>query len=282
MSNQFATNITTGITSLLQRVKAFLIGPETITALITSAIILVSLYIILKIVKNILYRALREDRPYAEQLYKIIAYSSYIVVFIIVISLFARVHEPLYIAIIVIAAVLLSNWRLIADITSYYILQAHRRLYRVGATIELPGLNIRGRITSIDPIYTKLRTSAGRQIYIPNYRLLSEPIIQLAYLQNNLSFIVKLDITSIKKNPMNEVEKIIRDALLSPRIIQKPSDIKLKVREISTSSMEFELTIPIMGSEIRPDTINRITSVLYSHLEKLNPKILLHEGYEFE
>ena len=252
------------------------------SSFISSAIIIISLYIILKIVKNILYRALKEDRPYAEQLYKIIAYSSYIVIFIVIISLFARVYEPLYIAIIVIAAVLLSNWRLIADITSYYILQAHRRLYRVGATIELPGLNIRGRITSIDPIYTKLRTSAGRQIYIPNYRLLSEPIIQLAYLQNNITFIVRLDTSNIKKNPMTEVEKIIRDAMLGSRIIQKPSDIRLKVKELSTSSMELELTIPVMGSEIRPDTINRITSVLYNHLEKLNPKILLHEEYEFE
>ncbi len=256
------------LTSLAESARNILLGP-----LLDVIVILIVLFLILRITKFVLSRLQRRDvipAAVAEHLYKLVSLIMYITVFMLIIYVFTTAKEVIYALIALFIAILIANWNVIASISSYYIMLSSRHIYRAANLIELPRLGIRGKIVGMSLLFTKVRTPAGRIVYIPNHIMVNEPIVQLTTIQSfvELEVTVGLDGASI-----DSVEKRIRNSIAEARLATRPQDIIVSVEEADTNRAKLLVRIPIAGIEPRPATVNSIVNVLINGLSPHKPTI---------
>ncbi|ABM80761.1 hypothetical protein Hbut_0913 [Hyperthermus butylicus DSM 5456] len=260
-------------TKILIYVKNTLLGP--IVKLVLLAIIV---FITLRIVRFILGRLQRRDvisSTVAEHLYKLTSLAVYATAAVIIIYMFTSIREVIYALIAIFVAILAANWSMIADITAYYIMLASRQVYRSASLVELPRLGVKGKIVSINMLHTRIRTPAGRIVYIPNHIIVSEPIVQLTGIQGviSLELEVKLPKDVRTSNSLEYIERKIRNILGEARIATRPQDIVVLVDEATVDKARLIVQVPIAGVEPRPSTINNVVSILVNGLKELEPSI---------
>jgi small-conductance mechanosensitive channel len=256
------------MSAFTESAKQLLLGP-----LLDVIVILIVLFLVLRVTKFILTRLQRRDvipGAVAEHLYRLIALISYITVAMLIIYVFTSAEEVIYVLIALFIAVLIANWNIISSITSYYVMLSSRHIYRAANLIELPRLGIRGKIVGMSLLFTKVRTAAGRIVYVPNHIIVNEPIIQLTTIQSfiELEVIVSADSTSLE-----EVEKKIRSVIADARLATRPQDVVVVVEEATSNKAKLSVKIPVAGIEPRPSTINSIVGVLAKGLAEYKPTI---------
>jgi small-conductance mechanosensitive channel len=256
------------LTSFAENVKQVLLGP-----LLDTIIILIILFLILRITKFILTRLQRRDvipGAVAEHLYRLVSLISYITVAMLIIYVFTSAEEVIYALLALFIAVLLANWNIISSITSYYVMLSSRHIYRAANLIELPRLGIKGKIVGMSLLFTKVRTPAGRIVYVPNHIMVNEPVVQLTTIQSFVELEVNI---SSEKIDVDDVEKKIRGVIAEARLATRPQDIIVIVEDAKLGEAKLTVRIPIAGIEPRPSTINSIVDVLVKGLAEYKPII---------
>ncbi|WP_055409858.1 mechanosensitive ion channel family protein [Pyrodictium delaneyi] len=268
------------VTSLIGQAAGF-IKTQLLTPLIQLSIVFVVVYLFLRIVRSILLRLQKRDlvsSTLAEQIYRLVSLVTYTVTIITLIYMFTSAREVIYVLIVALAAILLANWSIIADISAYYIMLAFRQTHRAATLIELPRLGIKGKIIGTGLFHTRIRTLSGKIVYIPNHVMLSEPVAQLANVQSTVALEVELNIPKVEKgNPIEQLERNIKSILGEARLATRPQDITILVLSADNNRVKLEIHVPVMGAEPRPATINNIISTLMDELEELSPSIRLKQ-----
>lgn len=244
--------------------------------LFESLIVFIVALIFLRLIKSLLKSLERKNVVSAllsGQIYRLLAIVVYSTVLIVIAYIITSVGKLIDFAFIIGIAVLLSNWKLIADVTAYYLLLAFRGTYQ-SSLIELPRLGVRGRIVGSTLFHTRLRTPEGRIVYIPNHIMISEPVTQLAAVQSIVRLEVDMDTPKQAKTSIIEaIETLIKQALRESKSTTRLQDVVIQVRSLSPTRARVLVNVPVAGSEPRPATINNIMASLYKKLEDLNPQI---------
>ena len=268
------------VTSFMGQAAGF-IKTQLLTPLIQLSIVFIVVYLFLRIVRSILLRLQKRDlvsSTLAEQIYRLVSLVTYTVTIITLIYIFTSAREVIYVLIVALAAILLANWSIIADISAYYIMLAFRQTHRAATLIELPRLGIKGKIIGTGLFHTRIRTLSGKIVYIPNHVMLSEPVAQLANVQSAVALEVELNIPKVEKgNPIEQLERNIKSILGEARLATRPQDITILVLSADNNRVKLEIHVPVMGAEPRPATINNIISTLMDELEELMPSIRLKQ-----
>lgn len=268
------------VTSFMGQAAGF-IKTQLLTPLIQLSIVFIVVYLFLRIVRSILLRLQKRDlvsSTLAEQIYRLVSLVTYTVTIITLIYIFTSAREVIYVLIVALAAILLANWSIIADISAYYIMLAFRQTHRAATLIELPRLGIKGKIIGTGLFHTRIRTLSGKIVYIPNHVMLSEPVAQLANVQSTVALEVELNIPKVEKgNPIEQLERNIKSILGEARLATRPQDITILVLSADNNRVKLEIHVPVMGAEPRPATINNIISTLMDELEELMPSIRLKQ-----
>ncbi len=267
------TQVYSRLIGFVVRVKKALFMP-----MLEVIILFLSAYILLLIVKVVLARLQRREilsATIVEQIYKLLSLLVYTIVGVSALYLITNANEIIYVLLIVLAAILFSNWKLIANITAYYVMLLQRQAYRGATLIELKNLGIKGKVLEINPMYTKLRTIGGRIVYIPNYVMIGEPVVHLVNVQTNIALRIEIDRPKEEQlqEAIRKIEKTIKSKLDEARIVVRVRDVTVRVLSAAPSRLNILVVAPIAGSEPRPATINNMVAVLLDALRGLNPRI---------
>ena len=251
------------------------------TPLIEALLIVIVTYLVLLLAKFFLSKLQkRETVPsnVVEQVYRLLSLVLYSIMAVAILYTLTSAREVFYVLLVVLASILFANWKLIADITAYYVMLLSRYGYRRGSpVVEMPRLGVRGKILEVTPLYTRVRGLDGSIFYIPNSVLIEEIVRQLASIQTTVAF--KL---SLRLNPergmaeqIENLRKLIRKGLEESHSVVKHQDVVIRIDELSGDRIEVLLIVPIAGSEPRPTTINNIMTHLYEALRDYSPTISL-------
>jgi len=190
--------------------------------------------------------------------------------------MFTSAREVIYILIVILAAILLANWSIIADMSAYYIMLAFKQSHRAVVLVELPRLGIKGKIIGTGLFYTRIRTLSGKIAYVPNHVIVSEPIVQLTNVQSTVTLEIELDMPKLEKgNPIEQLERTIKSILGEARLATRPQDVTVLVLSADSKRVKLEVHVPVMGAEPRPATINSIVATLMDELGEFSPSIKL-------
>ena len=249
-------------------------------AKIVEALVLVAItYLIMLVIKTLLMRLQQREvitSAVREQVYRLLSLILYGFVLLFIVYMFTSAHEVFYFILLLTAAALFSNWRLIANVTAYYVMLLGKHPQRAAQLIEFPRLRIRGRIVEITPLYLKLRGPSGRLYHIPNSVALEEPTVIVAGIQT----MARLSVL-IEKLPEGEsienIEKKIRSTIEESQLVPRARDVVIRVKEISKSGLLVDVEIPLVGSEPRPGVVNALVHLLYQGLSEYAPRIRVEE-----
>lgn len=244
--------------------------------LVEAALILASTYIILLVIKMLLIRMQRREivsGAVVEQVHRLLSITLYSIAVITIIYTFTSAHELFYTLLVILAAILFSNWRLLADVTAYYVIVTNRHLQRGTGLVEFPRLGVKGKLVDITPFSVKLRTTDGRIIYIPNSLVLSEVRGQLTTIQTPVKLRVTLHSNGRWEESIHDLERRLRQALEESHVIPRLQDTTIIVETMDTSKVIFTIEAPVAGAEPRPATINTLVSTLYERLSVYKPHI---------
>jgi|GEM_PF-4818538 len=273
------TNMTilhhTIVTRLAKTFHAILIPLAEVTAIFLVA------YFILLFAKVILTRLQRREvftAAAVEHIHRLLALIVYSVAFVSSLYIVTNIQEIIYFFMMIFLVILAANWRIIASITAYYIMLLRREAYRT-TLIDFPRLKLRGKIISTSLLYTKIRTPAGKIVYMPNYITISEPIIHLVNIQTTIKLEVEL-----RKPPekpatefVQEVERKIQHRLDTEHLVTRAKDIIVRLIRASNEAFQFIVEVPVAGYEPRPATVNQIITVVSEELRDYNPVVRLTE-----
>lgn len=247
-------------------------------------IIFIISYLFLLVVKIVLNRLQRREILSAtavESIYRLLALFVYSVAGISALYIITNAKEIFYLFIVIIGVILLANWALIADVTSYYVMLLQRYLHRGATMIELPRLGIRGTVVSTNVLHIKMRTPAGRIVYVPNHLFLTEPLIHLINVQTQLYLRVRIKRPEKAKTMtqfVRDVEKRIRDKLSAEHLVPRVRDITVQVTAGGLESIELRVTVPLTGAEPRPATVNQVMAAIIDALAEYEPKVQLENA----
>jgi len=252
-----------------------------VDTIIDLAIIVASTYVILIVTKTALSRLQKKEivsSTAVEQVYKLFSLIMYTIMIVAILYSLTSAHEVFYVLIVLLISILLSNWRIIANVTAYYIILITRQPYKSAPLIELPSLNLKGKIMEISPLYTKIKTTDGKLIYIPNTYLLSTTIIQPTSIKSTLSITIEIDVPEGEQGKsVEKAEKMLRTILEKFHITPQPRDLVLKITALRNNRVRIRAEIPIAGVEPRPGVANLLLSYLYNELAGLKPTISIEE-----
>jgi len=266
------------VTSFISQAMAF-VKAQLLTPLLQLLIVFIIVYLFLRAVKSLLLRLQKRDMissTLSEQIYRLVSLATYAVTIIALIYMFTSAREVLYVLIVILAVILLSNWNIIADVSAYYIMLAFKQSHRAATLVELPRLGIKGKIIGTGLFYTRIRTLSGKIAYVPNHVIVSEPIVQLTNVQSTVMLEIEVDAPRLEKgNPIEYLEKIVRSILGEARLTTRPQEVTVLVTSADSSRIRLEVRVPVMGAEPRPATINSIIAELIDELGDLSPSIRL-------
>jgi len=260
---------------LAQTLHAILVPLAEITAIFLSA------YFILLVAKVVLVRLQRKEvftAAAVEHIHRLLALIIYSIAFVSSLYIVTNIHEIIYFFILFFVIVLAANWKIIASVTAYYIMLLRREAYRA-TLIDFPRLRIRGKVINTGLLYTKLRTPAGKIVYIPNYITISEPIIHLVNIQSTIRLELSVKKPSEKEPAsfVQEVEKKIQQRLDSEHLVTRAKDIVSRLVAAEGNTLYFHVEVPVAGYEPRPATVNQIIAALIDELKDYSPSIKLLE-----
>ena len=251
------------------------------TPLIEALLIVIATYLVLLLAKFFLSKLQkRETVPsnVVEQVYRLLSLVLYSIMAVAILYTLTSAREVFYVLLVVLTSILFANWKLIADITAYYVMLLSRHGYRRGSPIvEMPRLGVRGKILEITPLYTRVRGLDGSIFYIPNNVIIEEIVRQLASIQTTVAFKLSLRLDPEKDvaGQIEDLRKLIRRGLEESHSIVKQQDVVIRIDRLSSDKMEVLLIVPIAGSEPRSTTINNIIMHLYEALKDHSPTISL-------
>jgi small-conductance mechanosensitive channel len=238
--------------------------------LVALGLTLAAAYALMRFIKRSAAQAFPSDKESINKLFRPFSYVLYLVVSVIVLAVFAGVEELAYVAVLVLAILIIYSWRLLLDLSSYYALQLRRAALRPGSLVELPKLGIRGRISSVTLTHVTLRTAGGSVVYIPNSLLASEPLILMTIPQGLVAFEV---VASMDYEELEEIDRELRSKI-SERIPEiRPQDVEIVLREIQDGKAKIDVRVILRGVEPKPALINKIVSVLVLVLRDRNPYV---------
>ncbi len=247
-------------------------------------IIFVVSYLFLLIVKIVLNRLQRREILSAtavESIYRLLALFVYSIAGISALYIITNAKEIFYLFIVIIGVILLANWAIIADMTSYYVMLLQRHLHRGATLIELPRLGIRGTVVSTNILHIKMRTPAGRIVYVPNHLFLTEPLIHLVNVQTQLYLQVEIKKPEKAKTMtqlVRDVEKRIRDKLSAEHLVPRVRDITVQMTAGSAERIRLRVTVPLTGAEPRPATVNQVMAAIIDALAEYEPTVQLENA----
>lgn len=251
------------------------------TPFIESLLIIVATYLLLLIAKFFLSKLQkRETVPsnVVEQVYRLLSLVLYSVMIVAILYTLTSAREVFYVLLVVLAAILFANWKLIADITAYYVMLLSRHGYRRGSpVVEIPRLGVRGKIVEVTPLYTRVRGLDGSIFYVPNSVMIEEVVHQLVGIQTTVAFKLRLRLDPEKKmaDQVETLRRLIRKGVEESHSTVRQQDMVIRIDKLSSDEMEVLLAVPIAGSEPRPSTINNIVTHLYEVLREYSPTITL-------
>ena len=217
----------------------------------------------------------------SEQMYTPIEAIVSAITLISILYVITQIRELIYIVIILIAALLFSNWRVLADITAYYLIVSQYNV-RSGDIIDVPSLGVKGKVTRLTTLAVIVRTNEGSTIIIPNSLLLSSPIRHLSANQTRILLQITLNLPRGMENAMmvlGEIENKLREMLVAKKLVHRPHDIDVAITSLESSRATFTVSIPIPGTETRHYNVNMIAKILASELGSYDPRIIV-KGYE--
>jgi len=247
-------------------------------------IIFIISYIFLMIVRVILNRLQRREILSAtavESIYRLLALFVYGIAAISALYIVTNAKEIFYLFIVIVGVILLSNWAIIADITSYYVMLLQRHLHRGATLIELPRLGIRGTVISTSILHIKMRTPAGRIVYVPNHLFLTEPLIHLVNVQTQLYLQVEIkkpDKAKSMAQVIRDVEKRIREKLSAEHLVPRVRDITVQMVAGSAKQAKLRVVVPLTGAEPRPATVNQVMAAIIDALTEYEPRVQLENA----
>ncbi len=239
-------------------------------------------YFILLITRFVLVRLQRREvftAAAVERIHRLLALVVYSIAFTGSLYIVTNIHEIIYFFMAIFLVILAANWKLIASITAYYIMLLRREAYRT-TLLNFPRLGIRGKIVNTSLLYTKLRTPAGRIVYIPNYITISEPVIHLVNIQTNIRLEVEITLPDSKPTTthIEEIAKRIQQRLDTEHLVTRAKDVTIRLVKIVSPRATFIVDIPVAGYEPRPATVNQIIAVLAEELKEYEPHINLFDA----
>ena len=266
------------VTSLIGQAVVF-IKTQLLTPLLQLLVVFVVVYLFLRGVRSLLLRLQKRDlvsSTLSGQIYRLVSLATYAVTVLTLIYMFTSAREVIYILIVILAAILLANWSIIADMSAYYIMLAFKQSHRAAVLVELPRLGIKGKIIGTGLFYTRIRTLSGKIAYVPNHVIVSEPIVQLTNVQSTVTLEIELDMPKLEKgNPIEQLERTIKSILGEARLATRPQDVTVLVLSADSKRVKLEVHVPVMGAEPRPATINSIVATLMDELGEFSPSIKL-------
>lgn len=213
-----------------------------------------------------------------ERAYKTISMVVYVFVAIIILYVITRMHELIYLAIGTILIALAANWDLLANFIAYYILTGAYGL-KSGDTIHLIQYRLKGRVTDISPLYTKVLTMLGDIVYIPNRYLVSSPLSKPTYEYTTICLEITATLSSLEPEILETIEKEIRTTLTKKfKSIVHSRGITVSLKETTTSKARYEVCTPIVGAEGREEVTSTLIRQLAQSLLKYEPTIKVKSG----
>ena len=162
---------------------------------------------------------------------------------------------------------------LLANFIAYYILTGAYKL-KSGDTIHLIQYRLKGRITDISPLYTKVLTMLGDIVYIPNRYLVSSPLSKPTYEYTTICLEITVTLPGFESEILETIEKEIRTTLTKKfKSIVHGRGVTVSLKETTISKAMYEVCAPIVGAEGREEVTSTLISQLAQSLSKYKPTI---------
>jgi len=249
--------------------------------LISLLITIIIAVVFLKIAHVMLLRLVAGktiSKHVVERLYRTISIIVYALIAIIALYVITRIHELIYLAIGIILITLASNWDLFANFIAYYLLTGVYGL-KSGDTIHLIQYRLKGRITDISPLYTKVLTMLGDIVYIPNRYLVASPLSKPTYEYTTICLEITVTLPNFESETLETIEKEIRTSLTKKfKSIVHARGITVSLRETTTSKARYEVCTPVVGAEGREEVTSTLIRQLAQSLLKYEPTIKVKSG----
>ncbi|MET1101236.1 MAG: mechanosensitive ion channel domain-containing protein [Pyrodictiaceae archaeon] len=272
-------NLTINTTEIANTISASL-SSFTVKILLPILIAVLIAYIFLRVIHYILSK-LAERRlittTLVDQIYKPLTLLTYTLLIFIIIYVATGLREIVFLIIVFIVIALLASYNVLSDLIAYYVILWSGRL-RVGDLVELPTLNVRGRVISIDTTATTIRRSDGTLAHIPNRSIVSSPLNILSQSESRLHMRIKIALPKDTRNAVNtiiEVEEKIRDRLLRTKLVSRPQNIIINLKLLRRYNAVIEVVIPLALPEPRTYAINSIISSLTDALLPYDPEFII-------
>ena len=254
---------------------------DILTVVVPVVITVIIASIFLKIVRTTLSRLAAGkaiSKLVIERAYKTISMTVYIFTIIIILYIITKIHELIYLIIGIILIALAANWELFANFVAYYLLTGAYGL-KSGDTIHLIQYRLKGRITDISPLYTKVLTMLGDIVYIPNRCLVASPLSKSTYEYTIICLEVTVTLPNLELEVLETIEKEIRTTLTKKfKSAIHSRGITVSLKETTASEAKYEVCTPIVGVEGREEVASTLIRQLAQSLLKYKPTIKVKSG----
>lgn len=255
--------------------------PNVFMIIIPLVITIVVAAIFLKIVRASLSRLATGkviSKLVAERAYRTISIIVYTFVVVIALYVVTQIHELIYLTIGIVLIMLAANWDLFANFIAYYLLTGMYGL-KNGDTIHLIQYQLKGRITDISPLYTKVLTMLGDIVYIPNRYLVASPLSKPTYEYTTICLEITVTLPGFEPEILETIEKEIRTTLTKKfKSIVHGRGVTVSLRETTISKARYEVCTPIVGAEGREEVTSTLIRQLAQSLLKYEPTIKVKSG----
>jgi len=252
-----------------------LLGNPLLAKVVEALVLMAAAYLITLLIKSLLLRLQQREvisGVVREQVYRLFSLTLYSIVGLFIVYMFTSAREVFYIILLIMAAVLFSNWKLIANVSAYYVMLLSRHMQRAAFIVEYPRLGIRGKIVEVTPLYVKVRGPGGRVYYVPNSIAIGEIMTQLAGVQTTarLRLILHGEPSILSAS---QLEKKIRQVLEESQLVPRARDAVVRILKASPEKAELEVEVPLVGAEPRPSTVNMLVTMLLQGLSAYRPVV---------
>jgi len=254
---------------------------DILTIILPVVITIVIASIFLKIVRTTLSRLAAGkaiSKLVIERAYKTISIIIYTFTIVVILYIVTKIHELIYLIIGIILIAIAANWELFANFVAYYLLTGAYGL-KSGDTIHLIQYQLKGRITDISPLYTKILTMLGDIVYIPNRCLIASPLSKSTYEYTIICLEITITLPNFEPEILETVEKEIRTTLTKKfKSAIHSRGITVSLKETTASEARYEVCTPIVGVEGREEVASMLIRQLAQSLLKYKPTIKVKSG----